>query len=224
VAAKPREQLLFADAAASSGIGPLSQQLLKFGLFFFDYDLDGRLDLLTCNGHIEADIEKVQPGVHYRQPAQLFWNAGGAPTFVPADASAAGTDLFQAIAGRGSAYADFDGDGDLDVVFAQVAGPPVILRNDQALGRHWVRIKPEGRRSNRDAIGAWVYARVGGRVVARQVMPTRSYLSQSELTVTIGLGDDRALDSLEIVWPGGRRQTVRPPRADTTTVVVEDAD
>jgi enediyne biosynthesis protein E4 len=222
VAQRPREQLLFADAAASSGIGPASQRLLKFGLFFFDADLDGRLDLLTCNGHIEADIEKVQPGVKYKQPAQLFWNAGGAPDFSAVGPETTGPDLFQPIAGRGSAYGDFDGDGDLDVVLAQVNGPPVVLRNDQNLGRHWMRLKLVGRRSNRDAIGAWVYARVGARLLARQVMPTRSYLSQSELPVTLGLGADRVVESLEIEWPGGQRQQVRPPACDTATTIVEE--
>lgn len=224
VAPSPRERLLFADAAGSDGIGPASQRLLKFGLFFFDYDLDGRLDLLTCNGHIQEEIERVQPGVHYRQPAQLFWNAGGAPTFAAVDAAGAGAALFQPIAGRGSAYADFDGDGDLDVVFAQVNGPPVLLRNDQALGHHWLRLKLEGRRSNRDAIGAWVYARVGDRQLARQVMPTRSYLSQSELEVTLGLGDRRTVDSLVIEWPGGRRQSVPPPAQTDTTLRIVEAD
>ena len=115
-----RESLVFADAAITEGLGPASQLLLKFGLFFFDYDLDGRLDVLTANGHIEADIEKVQAAVRYRQPAQLFWNAGGSQTFVSVGPEHAGPDLFQPIVGRGSAFADLDGDGDLDVVLTQV--------------------------------------------------------------------------------------------------------
>src|SRR5689334_2077119 len=118
--------LLFTDEAIQEGVGPASRLLLKFGLFFFDYDLDGRLDLLTSNGHLEEEIAKIQASQKYRQPAQLFWNHGTGFSVVPP--ANAGTDLFKPIAGRGSAYADIDGDGDLDVVLAQVNGPPLLLR------------------------------------------------------------------------------------------------
>ena len=218
-----REQLLFTDEAITEGLGPASRQLLKFGLFFFDYDLDGRLDVLTANGHLEEEIEKVQQGVRYRQPAQLFWNAGGAegPTFVPADATNAGPDLFSPLVGRGTAYADFDGDRDLDVVITQINGPPVLLRNDQHLGHHWLRFKLVGTRANRDAIGAWVTVRLNGQTLARQVMPTRSYLSQSELPLTFGLGDATRLDDITIVWPGGHTQKITNPKLDALTVIQE---
>ena len=212
------DPLVFSDEAVSQGIGPASQSLLKFGLLFFDYDLDGRLDVLTANGHIEDDIEKVQPGTRYRQPAQLFWNTGGQPAFAEVDSRSAGDDLFKPVVGRGSAYGDFDGDGDLDVVIAQVAGSPRVLRNDGGPGHRWVRVRLEGGRSNRDGIGAWVQARVGDRLLARQVMPTKSYLSQSELTVTLGLGGD-PLTELLVVWPDGSRQQVEGVREGTTVVV-----
>ena len=214
--------LLFADEAITEGIGPAGWQQLKFGVFFFDYDLDGRLDVLTANGHLEEEIGKIQQGQQYRQPAQLFWNAGqrSGGCFIDVRPDRCGQDLFKPLVGRGSAFADIDGDGDLDVVITQVGGPPLLLRNDQALGHHWLRLKLVGTKSNRDAIGAVIKANVNGQTLWRQVMPTRSYLSQSELPVTIGLGNADKVDHLEIVWPSGTRQSLMP-RLDQVTVVTE---
>jgi enediyne biosynthesis protein E4 len=202
--------LIFTDEAIAEGIGPSSRLLLTFGVFFFDYDLDGRLDLLAANGHIEDEINKVQQSQHFEQPAQLFWNAGmnHPSSFIPLDASSAGSDLFTPIVGRGSAFADIDGDGDLDVILTQIGGPPILLRNDQNLGHNWLRFKLVGAQSNRDAIGAWVLATVDGQVIRRQVMPTRGYLSQSELPVTIGLGEATQIERLQVIWPGGKKQEI----------------
>ncbi len=125
-------------------------------------------------------------------------------------------DLSRPIVGRGAAYADIDADGDLDVVLTQTGGPPLLLRNDQQLGHHWVRVRPIGTTSNRDAIGAWVELEAGGVVQRRQVMPTRSYLSQAELPLTFGVGAAETIDSLTIRWPDGQVQTVDPPPVDTT--------
>ena len=213
------DALRFTDDAIAEGVGPASRLLLKFGLFFFDYDLDGRLDVLTANGHLEEDINQIQASQHYRQPAQLVWNRGAARgvSFVPVPAETCGASLVQPIVGRGSAYADVDGDGDLDVVLTQIGGPPLLLRNDQRLGHHWLRLKLIGnplRRHNRDAIGASVKLRVGSQTLFRVVMPTKSYLSQSELPITIGLGSTRELDEVTILWPGGGTQKITNLKLD----------
>src|SRR5213075_526807 len=216
-----REALRFADEAITEGMGPASRLLLKFGLFFFDYDLDGRLDVLTTNGHLEEEINKVQQSQQYRQPAQLFWNRGAARgvSFVPVPPTKAGGDLFRPIVGRGSAFADIDGDGDLDVVLTEINGPPLLLRNDQQLHHHWLRFKLVGTKCNRDAIGAWVRLRVNGRTLWRQVMPTRGYLSQSELAVTFGLGKSDRADEITVIWPDGSKQKVDSVRLDGLNVV-----
>jgi enediyne biosynthesis protein E4 len=213
--------LLFNDEAIPEGVGPASRLLLKFGVFFFDYDLDGRLDLLTANGHLEEEISKIQRSQTYAQPAQLFWNTGAnsGATFVPVGDQKAGRDLFKPIVGRGSAFADIDSDGDVDVVLTQVGGAPLLLRNDQNLKHHWVRLKLVGRKSNRCAIGAQIKLHLGEQTLTRQVMAARSYLSQSELPVTIGLGSATRVDSVEILWPGGSKQTVRDIKIDALTTI-----
>jgi hypothetical protein len=218
-----KDPLVFTDEAITEGVGPASRQWLKFGLFFFDYDLDGRLDLLSVNGHLEEEISKIQKSQRYAQPAQLFWNAGTARAgcFTAVAADKCGSDFFKPIVGRGCAFADIDGDGDLDVLLTQVGGAPLLLRNDQALSHHWLRLKLTGARANRDAIGARVNVKLGDQILSRDVMPTRGYLSQSELPVTIGLGAATHPDEVEIIWPGGAKQRVERPTVDQTTVVVE---
>lgn len=215
------QPLLFVDEAIAEGVGPASRLFLKFGIFFLDYDLDGRLDLLSVNGHIEDEIQKIQASQTYPQPAQLFWNCGASsgPSFIPVPAHRCGPDLFQPIVGRGSAYADIDLDGDLDVALTQIGGPPLLLRNDQQLGHHWLRLRLIGTESNRDAIGASVRLRLRDRILLRQVMPTRGYLSQSELPITIGLGPSSQIDELEITWPGGQRQKIPSPPMNQTLVI-----
>jgi hypothetical protein len=217
------DPLHFADEAIRAGLGPASQNLLKFGLFFFDYDLDGRLDVLTANGHLDPDISRFAPRQSYRQPAQLFWNHGGGRDgqFVAVSPEAAGSDLFQPIVGRGSAFADWDGDGDLDVVLTQIGGPPSLLRNDQRLDHAWVRVRLQGRTSNRDGIGAWVRLRSGGQTLSRQVMPTKGYLSQSELVLTFGLGTRGSIEEMDVLWPSGKRQRVTGLQTNRLNVVNE---
>jgi hypothetical protein len=206
------DPLFFTDQALETGIGNASRNMLTFGVFFFDYDLNGFLDLLTSNGHIEPEVGKVRPNQNFLQPAQLFWNRGSGSQkdrFLLVPESSCGPDLYRPMAGRGSAYADIDGDGDLDILITQVAGPPRLLRNDQHLNHNWVRVSLIGTKSNHDAIGAWVKVRIGNRTLSQQVMPTRGYLSQSELPVTIGLGDATRIEDAQIVWPDHSVQGVQ---------------
>lgn len=201
-------RLLFSDQANLFGLGAPSQPPLKFGLFWFDYDLDGRQDLLTVNGHLESDIEKTQASMTYAQAPQLFWNSGrrGANLFALVGPDKAGPDLFQPIVGRGSAYADIDGDGDLDLVLTANGGPARLFRNEGGNRNRWVRLKLVGRspESNRDAIGARVRLKSGGRFQYRQLFPAKGYLSAVELPLTFGLGATGEVELLEIHWPSGR--------------------
>ncbi len=214
----------FVDQAISSGVGAPSRRALSFGLFLFDYDLDGRLDLLQVNGHLEREIAKVDPSQSYEQAAQLFWNAGpqAQPPFVLVPPGETG-DLGRPVVGRGSVYADVDGDGDLDVVLTQAGGPAVLLVNQQSLGHHWLRLKLKGKGPNSAAIGARVELVAGGVTQRRQVMPTHSYLSQVELPLTFGLGEASRVDSVTITWPDGSQQKLGEVAIDRLVEVQQAA-
>jgi hypothetical protein len=199
------KRLRFVDLATANGIAGPSQFPLKFGTFFFDYDLDGRLDLLVCNGHLEPEIARVQSGQTYAQPALLFWNTGLPDrVFEAVGPEAAGKDLFTPLVGRGSAFLDYDDDGDLDVVLVGNNGPAMLLRNDTNLGHNSVRLTlaGDGKTANASAIGAQVTVEAGGKTYRRDVTGGRGYLSQSELPVTIGLGPTATIDKVTVRWPG----------------------
>ena len=197
---------LYADEAIGEGIGAPSRTALTFGVLFLDYDLDGRQDILQVNGHLEQEINTVDSSQTYTQAAQLFWN-GGEAGFLQVPLERLG-DLAQPAVSRGSAVADIDGDGDLDIVITQAGGRPVLLRNDQAPGAHWLRVRLKGVSGNREAIGARLELVTGGQMQRRVVTAARSYQSQSELPVTFGLGDASEIDSLEVIWPDGSRQQI----------------
>lgn len=220
--ARPKRKQ-FVDAAMFTGFGPPTRLGLTFGLFFFDVDLDGRLDVLGANGHLEEEISKTQRTQRYEQSPQLFWNAGrdAKNELVLVTSEKTGEAFQEPIVGRGAAYGDFDGDGDQDVVITVSNGRAMLFRNDQQHGHHWLRVDVRGTDANRDGIGARVQAKLGDRLLEQAVMPTKSYLSQCEKTITFGLGDQTTVDSLIVTWPGGEQETFTVPGTDRTIEVVQ---
>jgi hypothetical protein len=184
----------------------VSLLLLTFGVFFFDYDLDGYPDILTANGHIEEQIGRVQPRVSYRQAPLLLRNLGNGGRFENVTAGM-GADFNRAIVARGAAYADFDRDGDLDVLIATNHGPAYLYRNDGGNRNHWLTIRLSGTRSNRDGIGSVVRVESASGAQMQTVHSGSSYCSQSDLAVTFGLGKDTAA-SIRIDWPSGEKQVI----------------
>lgn len=211
---------LFIDQAPTSTIGKASLLTLTFSCFFFDFDLDGLLDIFAANGHVADDISTVQPRVSYAEPAHLFRNAG-AKKFDEATAGA-GAALRQPVVARGAAYGDYDNDGDLDLLITTNNGPARLLRNDGGNRNHGVRIRAIGTTSNRDAIGARIKVVLDdGATIGGMVKTGSSYCSQSELPVTVGLGSRTAITSVEVTWPTGRKETVTGVRADEAITIEE---
>jgi hypothetical protein len=211
----------FTDEAIVEGIGPATRLHLAFGVLFADLDLDGRPDLFQSNGHIEDEINKVQPSQTYAQRPQVFWNCGApCPGAFIEVVAAEGEALAKPIVGRGAVYADLDGDGDLDLVLTQVGGPALVLRNDTPSGARWIRVSLEGAgKVARSAIGAEVEVTAGGITQRQRVNPTRSYLSQVERTLTFGLGRAERVDAVRIRWPDGSTQELRDPKVNATLKV-----
>lgn len=209
---------LFVDEAPRTNIGRESLLTLGFGCFFFDFDLDGWPDIFVADGHIESDIEKIQKRITYRQPPHLFHNLGQGK--FEDVASTAGAEFATPRVARSAAYADINDDGYPDLLIMTNAGPALLFRNDGG-SNHGLRVKLVGQQSNRDGIGAVVRLTNGTDKQWQMLRSGSSYLSQSELVLTFGLGTKAAPSSLEVVWPSGHIEKLSNVAADETVTITE---
>jgi hypothetical protein len=201
---RPLGRGLYEDAAMPAGIGAPSRQTLGFGCVFADLDLDGALDLVVANGHIDETVRGIRGNVGYAQPPHLFMNQGNGA--FRDQAAQAGGHFAQPFVGRGLAYGDFDRDGDVDLLLTTNNGPARLFRNDQGGANRSLRFRLVGTQSNRDAIGAVVRIVAGGVTQSRVVKGGSSYLSQSELPVTFGVGRRDSVERVVVTWPNGRTE------------------
>jgi hypothetical protein len=202
----------FDEVSDEAGITVPTRGVLGFGGGFLDYDNDGRLDLFVANGHVYPEVEQVSPDVRFKQINSLFHNEGKGKFSEATKQSGPGFDT--PYVGRGVAFADFDNDGFVDVLVGNNGDPPLLLRNTGANGRHFVNIGFVGHPSNRDAMGTRVRVTAGGVTQIREIIGGGSYLSQSDLRANFGLGAATKIDSLEVTWLGGKKQTFRDLDAD----------
>jgi enediyne biosynthesis protein E4 len=209
----------YEDVATQAGVGLPSKSTLGFGCLLADLNLDGALDLIAANGHIDDTVRNIRGNVGYAQPPQIFLNKGNA-RFQDVSFDV-GEDFRQPKVGRGLAYGDFDRDGDLDLLVTTNSGPAYLYRNDQLGGNRSIRFKLQGTQSNRDAIGASVRVDVAGGSQSRMVKSGSSYLSQSELPVTFGLGKADRVDRVVIRWPNGRTEEYKDLTAGRSYTCVE---
>ena len=210
---------LFIDEAPRSALGRGTLLTLTFGCFFFDYDLDGWLDVFAANGHVADDIEQVQSRVTYAQRPQLFHNDGRGRFEEIVDE--AGDALQQPMVARGAAYADYDNDGDLDILMTSNGGAPRLLRNDGGNTNNLLRVKTVGTESNRDGVGARVEVTVAGQSRWQMVKTGSSYASQSEVPLTFGLGNETSVERLRVIWPSGQVDEVTGLAANEFLIVEE---
>ncbi|MFO0363223.1 MAG: CRTAC1 family protein [Acidobacteriota bacterium] len=209
----------YLDRAGETGIGAASRKTLGFGCLFFDADLDGHLDLLAVNGHIDDSVRNLARGPAYAQPPHLFWNDGqGRFRDISGEV---GSGFRAPKVGRGLALGDFDRDGDLDVLLTTNGGPAYLYRNDVGNGHRSIRFQLEGRASNRDAIGAVVEVEDAAGWQMRRIRSGSSYLSSSMRAATFGVGLQKMVKRVVVRWPNGRVDEFRELATGATYHCVE---
>ena len=208
----------FSVATFAAGVGLPSLPFLGFGTQFFDPDLDGDLDLFAANGHVLDNVRDIDQSTSYGQRNLLFRNDSGRFAEVSA---IAGPGFALERVSRGSATGDYDGDGDPDLLVFNSGQPLSLLRNDQGDANHWITIRLSGANGNPNGIGARLTATSGDLVQTRELRGSRSYLSQSQLRICLGLGKRPQLDALEVRWPSGRVEQFGPFAANQAITLVE---
>src|SRR5262249_23755707 len=212
----------FDEVSDAAGITGPTRNVLSFGGGFFDYDNDGWLDIFIANGHVYEEVERVSPDIHYKQINSLFHNEGNGKFAEVTKSSGEG---FQTpYAARGAAFADFDNDGNVDIVIANNGDPPLLLRNQGGTGNHFVNFRLIGTKSNRDAMGARIRLRAGSMAQIREIAGGGRYLSQSDLRAHFGLGKAAIVEELEVGWPSGQKQTFKNVAADKFYAIREGSD
>ena len=209
---------LFVDEAPRSEVGRATLVTLGFGCFFFDYDNDGWPDILVVDGHIENEVERVQKRVTYREPPHVFRNLGGGKFQEVTDSL--GASFASPKVGRGAAYADIDNDGSLDVLVTTNGGKAYLFHNEGG-HNYSLRVKLVGTKSNRDGIGAVVRLVAGADRQWQMLHSGSSYLSQSELVLTFGLGQAEMADSIEVDWPSGQVDKLAGVAGNRTITIQE---
>lgn len=212
----------FLDLTFERGLAQSSLPFVGFGTGFLDADLDGDADLLVGNGHIIDNIDSLDPvsGSTYRQRCLMYENDGSGS--FREEGAALAPALAEPRVVRAAAFADFDDDGDRDVLLAQNAGPAVLIRNETPRRGHFLQLRVLGA-SGADAIGAEVVAHTGGRAIRTLVLASSSYCSSNDPRVALGVPTER-VERLEVRWPGGARRVLNDVAADRRLVIRPDGD